>query len=142
MKWIKTIKLIFLFFYITSAYTNAQGVGKQLDGTWKLDSVQIVKNSDNSVVAFNKFKQNPYFGLFDELIFKGDDLTVVESGNKMNGKVQISNDKLSFAFTPAPFEAQYQIKNEQLFLEHRVSYPGEGHPDNDIYTVLTKYIKQ
>ena len=39
-------------------------------------------------------------------------------------------------------EAAYRIKDEQLFLEQRVSYPGEGHPNNEIYIVYAKYVKQ
>ena len=113
-----------------------------LEGSWKLDSVSVVKSSDNSAVEISQVKQNPYFGLFDGLIFQGEELTVIENGNSTKGTVQLFNEKISFHFMPAPIEVEYRIKDEQLFLEQRVSYPGKGHPNNEIYIVYAKYIKQ
>ena len=113
-----------------------------LEGSWKLDSVSVVKSSNRSVVEISQVKQNPYFGLFDELIFQGEELTITENGYQVNGLVQISNTKIAFHFTPAPIEAEYEIKNGELFLTQRISYPGEGHPDNERYIVYTKYKKQ
>ena len=112
-----------------------------LEGSWKLDSVSVVKSSDNSAVEISQVKLNPYFGLFDELIFQGEELTVTENGYQVNGLAQISNTKFAFHFTPAPIEAEYQIKNGELFLTQYVSYPGEGHPDHEKYIVITKYKK-
>jgi len=139
---IKTINATALLFCITVICANAQDVNKRLDGTWKLDSVQIVKISDNSVVEFNKFKQNPYFGLFDALEFQGSDLTITENDFQTTDSVQITENKIIIPFTSAPIEFQYRIVDEQLLLEHHVSYSGETHPDNDFYIVKIKYKRQ
>ena len=129
-----------LFMLLSSFWVFSQK--NLLDGIWKLDGASIVKNSDNSVIEFDKVKQNPYFGLFEGLIFQEDNLIVIENGYEIKGTPEITNDKIEIPFTDAPIEAQYQIKNGQLFLEQRVSYPGEGHSDNDLYIVSTKYKKQ
>ncbi len=130
--------ILFLLFGSFSAFAQKN----LLDGTWKLDSVLVMKSSDNSFVTLENVKQNPYFGLFDELIFNEKELIVIENGNQAAGIVEISKDKIIIPFTAAPIEAQYQMEGEQLYLEQYISYPGEGHPDNDLYIVSTKYKRQ
>ena len=135
------LKLLFFFMLLGSFSVFAQE--SLLDGVWKLNSVSILKNSDNSIVEPEQVKQISYFGLFDALIFQGNDISVVLGNDyPIKGSVQISTDKISFTFMPAPIEATYQIIDDELFLERRISYPGERHPDNTIYVISTKYKKQ
>jgi len=127
--------------YSMSAVGFAQ-TNSLLDGTWHLDSVSVIKNSNHSSVEVNQFKQNPFFAIFDELTFQGDDLTIIQNRYKIRGIVQIANNKISIPFLSAPVEADYQIKGEELFLTQRIHYPGENNPNDDVYIVLTKYKKQ
>ena len=113
-----------------------------LDGAWKLDSASVVKITDKSALEIEAAKQNPYFGVFEALAFQGDNLTITENGHQSMGSAQITDNKIAISFTPAPIEVQYQIANGQLLLEHSVAYPGEGHPDNNLYIVTIKYKKQ
>ena len=138
-KTMRKIAFIKVFLLLCSCSAFAQS---SLDGTWKLDSVLIIKNGDSSVVEVSQVKQNPYFGLFDELVFQGNALTVTENGYPITGAVQISIDKISFAFMAAPIEVAYQINGGELVLDRRIFYQIEGESANNMYIILTKYKKQ
>ena len=131
----------FVFFMLLSSF-SVFAQNNLLDGTWTLDSVSVVKISDNSALGIEEAKQNPFFGVFEALAFQGNDLTVTINDYQAIGTAEITNDKIKISFTDAPIEVQYQIKDGQLFLEHHVSFPGEGHPNNNIYIVTIKYKKQ
>ena len=132
MRKIAFVKVFFMLLCSCSAFAQSS-----LDGTWKLDSVLIIKNSDSSVVEVSQVKRDIYFGLFDEMLFQGDDLTVIVDGNEMKGSVEITNSKISFTFTPIPIEGEYQIKEGKLLLERCIF-----HQNSNMYQISTKYKRQ
>ena len=110
---------------------------KSLNGTWVLDSVQVIKHSDKSVADINQFKKNPSIALFDKVMFQGEELTITKNGISRNGKVQVFGNTITFPAIFAPIKADYKIKDDILLLEQRITQP-----DSDTYIVLIQYKKK
>ena len=135
------LKIFIASFTLLAIGVSAMAQNNSLNGTWVLDSVRIIKQSDNSNVDVNLFKDNPYFESFEKLKFQGNEMTITKNGNPSILTAQITNNKITAAFL-AHIEADYKIKNGVLFLEQHITFPSKGHPQSETYTMLTQYKKQ
>jgi hypothetical protein len=135
---------IMILAYLLSAgmITSAFSQKSPLEGSWKMDSVSIVRSSDKAAIEMQKVKQNPYFVIFEKMTFQENMLTLVDNGYDVEGHVDITSNKIAFNFIPVNIEAQYLIKDEQLFIERHISYRGDEQVKNDNYIILIKYTKQ
>ena len=129
---IKKIIVAFMFLGGFTAYSQTDS----LNATWVLDSAKIVKSSDKSIAEIRKLAHKSAFGAYDLLKFQDNILTVSENGDIQQGQAEITDNKIAFSFAVVPIEMEYKIKDNVLFLERRISFPG-----GDTYIVLTQYKK-
>jgi hypothetical protein len=125
---------------LLTAFANAQN--PQLDGKWTLESVSIVRDNNGSTTNLNvtEAKENIGFGLFDELVFSGEQLTLVSGEISSEGPVTITQELIQINTTPAPLLFTWKVEDGKLYLEHEQVDPS---PDkaNIGYKISSVYIK-
>ena len=136
------LKIIIAVFTLMAIKVSAFSQNNSLNGTWVLDSVQIIKHSDKSTVDVKQIKGNSFFALYDTIMFKGNEMTIYENGYSARGEITIFGKAISFSFVPATINWEYNIKDGILFLEQRVTIPSIGNLAEGTYIILTQYKKQ
>ena len=139
----KTIVFAFAAgFCCMSALTFAQANENDktlLEGKWVLESASIQKitGRDTLRVDADEMKDNPFFALYDTLIFKSDTLIIPFSDVYSHGEYRYTDTQIEILFMAAPHVLDLIIEDKKIFFTHRVSTSCE----NCIYLVQTIYTK-
>ena len=110
-----------------------------LEGKWVLESASIQKISANDTlrVDVDEMKLNPFFALYDTLIFNADTLIIPFPDTYSQGEYRQTDGKLEIMFMAAPAVLDNMIEDKKLYLTQRVTIGCE----DCTYSVQTIYIK-
>jgi hypothetical protein len=139
----KKITLLLLCAAGLLSTASARSQNPQLNGKWTLESVSVVQANDGSTTNLTvaEAKENIAFGLYDELVFSGEQLTLVSGETSAEGPVTITPDLIQTDAAPMPLFFTWKVEDGKLHLEHEHADPS---PDkaNTGYKILSVYIKQ
>lgn len=126
------------------AQTHQEGLNNPLLGTWILEDLSVfrIEGNDSIPVLKNTLKWEP-FGVFDNLVFQEDILTVSMFGYTVAGNYNINTivGKVDFHFASSPFYLDYEVRNNKLYLKQQLSY-SQGASEEVVYCVLSTYKSQ
>jgi len=110
-----------------------------LEGKWVLESTSIRKitGSDTVRVDADEMKDNPFFALYDTLLFKADTLTIPFSDTFSQGEYRLTDDKIEFNFMPVTHLLRFVVENEKIDFTQYVLLDCE----DCTYSVQTVYKK-
>jgi hypothetical protein len=121
----------------------AYSQSSQLSGEWTLESVTVVQNDNGSTTNLdvNAAKERMAYGLYDKLIFSGEQLTLFSGETSSGGQVTITPNLIQSDATPVPLLFVWKMEQDKLHLEYEQD---AFLPDrtNVSYKVSSVYIKQ
>jgi hypothetical protein len=100
--------------YVT-VFAHAQSA--QPEGVWTLESASVVQSDGGVAVDVKTVKDDLGFGLFDELIFTGEQLTLVLGEFRIEGPVTVASNMIEINFTAAPLIFSWKTEQNRLYLE-------------------------
>jgi hypothetical protein len=120
-----------------TAFAYAQS--SQLKGKWVLESATVVQNNNGSTTNLdvNAVKANILFGLYDELVFADQQLTLVFQGKVAEGPVTVTSNMILTNAAPAPLSFSWKIEEGALYLVREYGDPSQT---NISYKVSSVYI--
>jgi len=112
---------VLLLVFCASMFYTAQA--SELQGRWEITQASVLKisGSDTLTVNVDSVKNNPFFALYDTLIFEGNRLSLPVSGHLAQGEYSLTGNEIAFNFTAVAYVLKYRIADEKLYLTQRTT---------------------
>jgi hypothetical protein len=133
MKKIILLLLMAVTCLFVPTFAHAQSV--QPEGAWMLESASVVQSDDGVAVDVETVKADLGFGLFDELIFSGEQLTLVLGEIRLEGPVTVASNMFQANSAHMPLIFSWRIEERKLYLER------EHEKGTVSYKILSVYTK-
>jgi hypothetical protein len=135
---------LLLFMAVSGLYVTvfAHAQSAQPEGVWTLESASVVQSDGGVAVDVKTVKADLGFGLFDELIFAGEQLMLVLGEFRIEGPVTVASNMFQADAAPMPLIFSWRMEGSKLYLEreHDVLSP-EPEKATVSYKISSVYTK-
>lgn len=124
MKTILLVKTLMLVVatatYSLPAFAQQSSEQKEvLKGKWVLESVSASDVNDVNPIDVNSLKVE----VFSEIEIDTNTITIVYKGKTLKGEYSIDNMNINFDFSSLPFDAEWGITGDKLYLLQKIKSP-------------------